>query len=83
MVNSSLSELPDNAIAITVTNRNFFGAWYEQMNVVNRYKNITLLYFPNSTNTDYEKYHPELFSNSVITQQALANKTLILRLRQL
>lgn len=63
VVNDSLSELPDNAIAITVTNQNFFEAWYEQTNL-NKYKNITLLYLPNNLNTDYAKYHPELFSRA-------------------
>lgn len=74
MVNDSLSELPDNAIAITITNQNFFDAWYEQV-ILNKYKNVTLLYFPNNINTDYEKYHPELFSNSGTTQQAVSNET--------
>jgi tetratricopeptide (TPR) repeat protein len=74
LIHNSLSQLPDNAIAVTVTNQNFFQGWYEQMNT-NTYKNITLLYFPNGTNTDYKKYHPELFSDSKNAQPAFSNKT--------
>jgi tetratricopeptide (TPR) repeat protein len=69
MVNDALSELPANAIAITLTNQNFFETWYEQVND-NKFSNITLLYLPNTSNTDYEKYHPELFSHSEDIGQA-------------
>ncbi len=73
MINDSLSELPNNAIAITITNQNFFEAWYEQI-TFNKYKNITLLYLPNNINTDYKRYHPEIFSHSQDTQDASLNK---------
>src|SRR3989344_7020055 len=64
MVEDALSELPQDSVAITVSHIVYFGGLYEQK-VTGRFKDITLLYFPNEKNRDNEKYHSELFSRPV------------------
>jgi len=64
MVEDALSELPQDSVAITVSHIVYFGGLYEQK-VNGRFKDITLLYFPNEKNRDNEKYHSELFSRPV------------------
>jgi tetratricopeptide (TPR) repeat protein len=65
MIENSLNELPDNALVIVTSNQNYFGSWYEQL-IENKYMHMTFVYIPNNTNTDFEKYHPELVSGKPI-----------------
>jgi len=78
MVLDALSTLPENSVAITVSHVFYFGGRYEQ-EVNDRFRNVTLLYFPNEKNRDGEKYHPEIFSrlgNSVFADKVRKNKSL-------
>lgn len=62
-VNDLYSELPSNAVAVTVDHLVYFGGLYEQQ-VDNKYKGVKILYYPNEKNHDQEAYFPELFSGT-------------------
>lgn len=61
LVLDALEQLPDNALAITVSHVFKFGSLYEQL-VNNKFTDKTVLYFPNEKNRDNESYFPDLFA---------------------
>src|SRR3989344_9414820 len=62
-VNSALSSLPENSIALTLNHQFYFGGIYEKT-VNKKYPSVKLVYLPNYKNRDYEKYHPEIFNEN-------------------
>lgn len=64
MVLDAMDQLPPGSVAITVSHLYYFGGLYEQK-VDGKYRDVSLLYFPNEFNRDNESYHPELFSGKV------------------
>lgn len=61
LVIDGLSMLPPNSLVITVDHPFYFGGLYEQK-INGKFRNLTLVYFPNEKNRDSQNYHPEVFN---------------------
>ena|GEM_PF-3680615 len=66
LISDALGQLPVGSIAIFINHQLYFGSLYEQT-ISHRFPNIKLVYYPNDSNQDAPKYHPELFESNIDT----------------
>ncbi|OGD85303.1 hypothetical protein A2164_02930 [Candidatus Curtissbacteria bacterium RBG_13_35_7] len=67
LVLDAMEQLPSGSVAITVSHVFNFGTRYEQM-INHKFRDKTILYFPNEKNLDNEYYYPQFFGSKANSQ---------------